>query len=166
MAVKTISELYVTELKDLYSAERQLVVGLPRVAKAATSPQLVAAFEAHLEQTKRQVVRLEKIFEMLGEEPTGHMCKAMEGLMEEAADVVEDVEKGPLRDCALVVGAQKVEHYEISGYGSASALAKLLGEDQHVKLLQETLNEESDADYSLTALAESEINPAALAQHA
>ncbi len=164
MAVKNINELYVDELKDLYSAERQLVEMLPRVAKAATSPELTKAVEMHLEQTKNQMTRLETICESLGEKPTGKRCKAMEGLLEEAKGILEEVETGPLLDCALIAAAQKVEHYEIASYGTVRAWAELLGKTEHCDLLQATLDEECSTDENLTKLAYEAINPAACNQ--
>ena len=151
-------ELYVTALKDLYSAETQLLEALPKMAKAASSPELTKAFKGHLEVTKGQVQRLETIFQELGEEPGGHECKAMRGLIEEADEIIEEVKSGPLLDAAMITAAQKVEHYEISGYGSARTFAQQLGEDYAVELLQATLDEESEADELLSEIALSTIN--------
>lgn len=163
MSVKSFDDLYIEELRDLYSAERQLVQALPRVAEAATSPELKKAVEAHLEQTETQVSRLEQIFEALGEKPTGHKCEAMEGLIEEAKGLIEDVEAGPILDAALIGGAQKVEHYEIAGYGTARTFAELLGHAEHVELLQATLDEEGQTDKDLTELS-MKLNQKAMSQ--
>jgi ferritin-like metal-binding protein YciE len=156
MADKGLKELYIDELKDLYSAENQLVKALPKMAKAATSPDLRAGFEEHLEQTKGHVQRLETIFEQLGESPKGKKCKAMEGLIEEGSEAIEEYE-GELLDAALIGAAQRVEHYEMAGYGTVSAFAEELGESDHVTLLNETLEEEKKTDEKLTGLA-GEIN--------
>jgi ferritin-like metal-binding protein YciE len=156
MAVETLKDLYIDELKDLYSAENQLVKALPKMAKAATSPDLRAGFEEHLEQTKGHVQRLETIFQQLGESPKGKKCKGMEGLIEEGSEAIEEYD-GELLDAALIGAAQRVEHYEMAGYGTVSAFAKVLGESEHVTLLDETLEEEKETDEKLTDLA-SDIN--------
>lgn len=153
MSVSSFNDLYIEELRDLYSAETQLVKALPKVAKAVTSSKLKAAVEKHLEETKGQVERLEKIFGELGEEPTGHTCKAMQGLIEEGDEMIKEVEAGPLRDAALIGGSQKIEHYEIAGYGTARTFAEMLGQSGHMKLLQATLDEEAATDEGLTKLA-------------
>ena len=152
MADKGLKELYIDELKDLYSAENQLVKALPKMAKAATSPDLRAGFEEHLEQTKGHVQRLETIFEQLGESPKGKKCKGMEGLIKEGSEAIEEYE-GELLDAALIGAAQRVEHYEMAGYGTVSAFAEELGESDHVTLLNETLEEEKETDEKLSALA-------------
>lgn len=161
MAVENFEELYLEELRDLYSAETQLVKALPKVAKACTTPALKQAVEEHLEVTKGQVQRLEQIFQDMDEKPTGHHCKAMEGLIKESNDTIEEMEEGVLLDAAIIVGAQKIEHYEIAGYGSVRTFAEQLGYDEHIELLQATLTEEGDADDSLTNLAMNDVNPAA-----
>jgi ferritin-like metal-binding protein YciE len=153
MAEKGLKELYIDELKDLYSAENQLVKALPKMAKAATSEDLRAGFEEHLEQTKGHVQRLETIFKDLDEKPTGKKCKGMEGLIEEGAEAIEEYE-GDLLDAALIGAAQRVEHYEMAGYGTVSAFAEELGEAEHVALLNETLGEEEETDEKLSGLAE------------
>lgn len=163
MPVSEFSELYIQELRDLYSAERQLVDALPTVARAADSPKLVDAIEMHLEQTIQHVTRLETIFSEIGEKPTGHKCKAMEGLITEGKEMIKEIEKGPIRDAAIITAAQKIEHYEISGYGSARTFAELIGQANHAELLQTTLNEESTTDENLTKLAMSTINEEAAA---
>src|SRR5580698_3164983 len=152
MAVETLKDLYIDELKDLYSAENQLVKALPKMAKAATSPDLRAGFEEHLEQTKGHVQRLETIFQQLGESPKGKKCKGMEGLIEEGSEAIEEYD-GELLDAALIGAAQRVEHYEMAGYGTVSAFAEELGESKHVSLLNETLEEEKETDEKLSGLA-------------
>ena len=152
MANESLKKLYVDELKDLFSAENQLVKALPKMAKAATSEELAAGFEEHLEQTKGHVQRQETIFQQLGESPKGKKCKAMEGLIEEGSDAIEEHE-GAVLDAALVGAAQRVEHYEIAGYGTVIAFADELGESKHVSLLNETLEEEKETEEKLTELA-------------
>nr|AXL05485.1 hypothetical protein AYO47_08440 [uncultured bacterium] len=165
MKLDTLESLFVTELKDLLSAEKQLVKALPKMAKGATSEELRAAFEEHLEQTKGQVARLEQVFALVDKSPRAEHCKAMESLIEEGAELLEEDGDPAVKDAALIGAAQKVEHYEISGYGTARSLAELLGLDQAVKLLQESLDEEKETDLKLTDLAMSEINPEAEAAH-
>jgi ferritin-like metal-binding protein YciE len=159
MAEQGLKELFVDELKDLYNAENQLVKALPKLAKAAETPELKTGFEEHLEQTKGHVERLESIFSELGENPKGKKCKGMEGLVEEGAEAIEEYE-GAVRDAALIGGAQRVEHYEIAGYGTVIAMAKQLGESDHAKLLEQTLAEEKETDAKLTSLSQ-KVNPAA-----
>jgi ferritin-like metal-binding protein YciE len=144
----------VDELKDLYSAENQLVKALPKMAKAASSDELRQGFEEHLEQTKEHVQRLEKIFQAIGESPKGKKCKGMEGLIEEGSEAMEEDYEGNVKDAALIGAAQRVEHYEIAGYGTVRSMAETLGEDDHVSLLEETLEEEKATDEKLTELAE------------
>ena len=148
-----LKELYVDELKDLYNAENQLVKALPKTAKAASSEELRAGFEEHLEQTKSHVQRLEQIFEMLDESPKGKKCKGMEGLIEEGSEIMEEDFEGALLDAALIGAAQRVEHYEIAAYGTVRAFAEELGESEHALLLAETLEEEKETDEKLTELA-------------
>jgi ferritin-like metal-binding protein YciE len=157
--VKTnrLKHLYIGELKDLYSAENQLVKALPKMAKAATSPDLRAGFEGHLEQTKEHVARLEKIFKALGESPKGKHCKGMEGLITEGAEMIEEDPAPEELDAGLISAAQRVEHYEIAGYGCVSAYAKLLGETDADLLLRKTLEEEKATNQKLTELS-GEIN--------
>ena len=155
-----LKELYIDELKDLYSAENQLVKALPKMAKAASSEELRQGFEEHLEQTRGHVERLEKIFELLDESPKGKKCMGMEGLVKEGGEVLEEDFEGALMDAALIGAAQRVEHYEIAAYGTASEFAKVLGEDEHASLLEQTLQEEKETDEKLTELAK-EINPEA-----
>jgi ferritin-like metal-binding protein YciE len=148
-----LKELYIDELKDLYNAENQLVKALPQLARAATSDELRQGFEEHLDQTKGHVERLEKIFEMLGESPKGKKCKGMEGLIEEGSEVMEEDYECNLLDAALIGAAQRVEHYEIAGYGTVRSFAETLGETEHVSLLDETLSEEKETEEKLTELA-------------
>jgi ferritin-like metal-binding protein YciE len=157
MATKGLKELYVDELKDLYSAENQLVKALPKMAKAASSDELRSGFEEHLEQTKGHVARLEQIFETLDESPKGKKCKGMEGLIEEGSEATEEGYEDAVLDAALIGAAQRVEHYEIAGYGTARAMAEELGETEHASLLSETLTEEEETDEKLTELSK-EIN--------
>lgn len=158
MSLDSLHDLYVNELKDLYNAENQLVKALPKLAKAAANPDLKAAFEEHLEVTRAQVERLEQIFERLGVSPKGKKCKAMEGLVEEGKEVIEEKGTAAVRDAALIAAAQRVEHYEMAGYGCVRTFARLLGDEQAATLLQETLNEEAEADKKLTELAETVVN--------
>jgi ferritin-like metal-binding protein YciE len=152
--------LYIDELKDLYSAETQLLKALPKMAKASSSEELRRGFEEHLEQTKGHVERLEQIFEMLEESPKGKKCKGMEGLIEEGREAVKDGLEGDVLDAALIGAAQRVEHYEMAAYGTTHAFAEILGEDKQVELLQATLQEEKETDQKLTQLSQ-RINPQA-----
>jgi ferritin-like metal-binding protein YciE len=154
MAVKTIEDLFIHELSDIYSAEKQLTKALPRLARAAEAPELKQAFEAHLEETQGQVERIDQIVEALGIHLKRMKCAAMEGLVEEGKEVIDEIPAGPLRDAALIGGAQKVEHYEIASYGTLSAIAKQLGYKDAIPLLQATLKEEKATDEKLTILAE------------
>jgi ferritin-like metal-binding protein YciE len=149
----TLRELLIDELKDLYNAEGQLVKALPKMAKAATNPKLKAGFEEHLAETKEQVSRLEEAFRILGEKPKGKTCHAMQGLVEEGKEAIEEDGNDAVRDAQLIGAAQRVEHYEIAAYGTARAFAATLGEDKVAKLLQETLDEEGETNKKLTALA-------------
>jgi ferritin-like metal-binding protein YciE len=153
-----LEELLVDELKDLYNAENQIIKALPKMAKAASSPELRRAFERHLEETRNHVERLDQIGEELETKMTGKKCHGMEGLIEEGKEIMsEDLEENAL-DAGLIGAAQKVEHYEIAAYGTARAHAELLGHTKVVRLLQQTLNEEAATDKKLTQLAESIIN--------
>jgi ferritin-like metal-binding protein YciE len=145
-------ELYIDELRDLYNAENQLVKALPKMAKAATSPDLQAGFKEHLEQTQGHVQRLEQIFEKLGESPKGKTCKAMEGLIEEGSEAIDEYE-GTILDAALIGAAQRVEHYEMAAYGTVIAFAEEMGHADHISLLEETLEEEKETDEKLTELS-------------
>ena len=157
MRKASLRQLYVDELKDLYSAETQLVKALPKMAKASSSAQLRQAFEEHLRQTSEQVSRLEQIFDLLEEKPTGKKCLGMEGLVKEGSETMQENYDDAVMDAAIIGAAQRVEHYEIAGYGTARAFAELFGEDEHVSLIEQTLEEEKQADEKLTQLAE-EIN--------
>jgi ferritin-like metal-binding protein YciE len=154
MESNRLKHLYVEELRDLYSAESQMVKALPKMIKAATSEDLRAGFAEHLEQTKGHVLRLQEIFKVLGESPKGKLCKGMEGLIKEGGDMIEEGPTPEELDAGLISAAQRVEHYEIAGYGCVSTYAKLLGEDEAVSLLRETLEEEKKTDAKLTELAE------------
>jgi len=163
MKLKTLHDLYVDELKDLYSAEHQILKALPKMATAASDAHLAKAFTDHLAQTKDQVARLDKIFKKLDVSPRGKTCKAMEGLLEEGKEVVDEDADPTVKDAALIAAAQRVEHYEMAGYGCVRTFARLLGEDAAADLLQETLDEEGAADKKLTKLAETVINVVAVA---
>ena len=153
-----LDELLQDELKDLYSAENQIIKALPRMAKGASSPELRRAFERHLEETRRQVDRLNQIGEMLEMKLTGKKCKGMEGLIEEGKEVMQELDDEDAIDAGLIGAAQKVEHYEIAAYGTARTHAEMLGYTRVARLLQQTLNEEGATDKKLTALAESVVN--------
>jgi ferritin-like metal-binding protein YciE len=158
MSMDSLKDLYIDELKDLYNAENQLLKALPKMAKKASAPELKRAFQDHLVQTEGHVNRLEKIFKGLGEKPTGKTCKAMKGLVEEGKEIIEEDGDDAVLDAALIGAAQKVEHYEIAGYGVARTFASLLGEEEAMESLQRTLNEEGETDKKLTQIAESAIN--------
>jgi ferritin-like metal-binding protein YciE len=157
----SLKKLYVDELKDLYSAENQLVKALPKMAKAASSDYLRKGFEKHLEQTKGHVARLELIFRSLDESPKGKKCMGMEGLIKEGSEVIGEDFVGAVMDAALIGAAQRVEHYEIAAYGTVREFAKILDEPKHASLLEETLNEEKETDEKLTNLSR-EINTQAI----
>jgi ferritin-like metal-binding protein YciE len=148
-----LREVYLESLKDLYSAESQLVKALPKMAKAASSDELRQGFEEHLEQTKGHVQRLEQVFEALGESPKGKKCVGMEGLVKEGSEIMGEDFEGPMMDAALIGAAQKVEHYEIAAYGTVSEFARTLGESEHASLLDQTLQEEKETDEKLTEIA-------------
>ncbi|MFN2421608.1 MAG: ferritin-like domain-containing protein [Gemmatimonadota bacterium] len=163
MSLQTLEDLFIDSLKDLYSAEKQLIKALPRMAKAATSPDLKRAFEGHLAQTRAQVTRIEKVFKDLEGNPGGKKCMGMEGLIEEGKEVLSEAEEeGSVLDAGLIAAAQKVEHYEIAAYGTAREWAQLLGYKNAAKLLQQTLDEEAAANEKLTSLAADGINENAL----
>ena len=162
MKMISLQDLFVSELKDLYSAENRLVKALPKMAKAASSEDLKQAFEDHLEETKGHVERLEQIFDELDVNPKGKKGKAMEGLIEEGKEMIDENAEADVKDAGLIAAAQKVEHYEMSGYGSARTFARMLGHEKAANLLQQTLNEEGEADKKLTAIAESHVNQAAM----
>ena len=155
MKANSLRELFVEELRDLYDAENQLIKALPKMAEGSASPELREAFEEHLEQTRNHVTRLEKLFAGLDEKPKGEKCKGMEGLVKEGSDLLKENDIDPeVKDAAIISAAQRVEHYEIAGYGTVRTFAELLGEDEAVSLLEETLEEEKETDQKLTQLAE------------
>jgi ferritin-like metal-binding protein YciE len=160
MQKESLQELYIDELRDLYNAETQLVKALPKMAKAASNDRLREAFEEHLHQTSEHVSRLEQIFEQLEEKPSGKKCLGMEGLVKEGAETMGEDYAEDVMDAAIIGAAQRVEHYEMAGYGTVRTLAGLLGQDAHVVLLDQTLEEEKEADKKLTDLSQ-EINPKA-----
>jgi len=162
MALKTLQDLFVDELKDVYSAEKQILQALPKMAKASSSPDLRRAFETHREQTENQVARLDTIFKQLGASPRGKRCKGMEGLLEEGSERVQDEGEEAVIDAGLIAAAQRMEHYEIAAYGCLQAYATLLGQEKAATLLEETLQEEEAADQLLSKLANGGINQAAL----
>jgi ferritin-like metal-binding protein YciE len=162
MQANSLRELYVAELRDLYSAETQLVKALPKMAKASSNAELRQGFEEHLRQTSEHVSRLEQIFDMIGEKATGKKCVGMEGLVKEGAETMKEDYDDTVMDAAIIGAAQRVEHYEIAAYGTVRAFAEQLGEDDHVSLIEQTLNEEKQTDEKLTQLAE-QINSEASA---
>lgn len=154
MKIDSLNGLYLEQLRDLYDAEQQLIEALPKMAKASVSPELRSAFEEHWEQTKEHVRRIETIFEEMGEKAKGQKCKAMEGLVKEGAEVIkEDMEDG-VKDAALIAAAQRVEHYEMAGYGCVRTYASLLGDQKASAILEKTLQEEKEADETLGGIAE------------
>jgi ferritin-like metal-binding protein YciE len=163
MALDTLKDLFLSELRDIYHAENQLLAALPRMAEAAVAPALRDAFIKHLEETEIQVQRLDNVFEALGESARGKRCQGMEGIVEEGKELMAEDGGEPVLDAALIAAAQKVEHYEIAAYGCLVTYAGLLGEPQIAKLLKATLAEEEATDKALTALGESGINQAAVA---
>lgn len=161
MKLNTLKDLYIHELKDLYSAEKQLIKALPKMAKAASNQKLAESFETHLKQTREHASRLENVLAALDQTTRGPKCKGMEGVIKEGAEVIEEEADDEVRDAALIAAAQRVEHYEIAGYGTARTYAELLGDKAGAKILQTTLDEEAETDVKLTKLAESTINVAA-----
>jgi ferritin-like metal-binding protein YciE len=156
MKENQLRELYLEQLRDLYSAETQLVKSLPKMAEAATSEELRTSFQRHLSETQEHVRRLQTIFENLSQKPTGEKCKGMEGLIKEGSEVIANDEfEGELKDAALIAAAQRVEHYEIAGYGTVRTFANLLEDDEALALLEQTLDEEKETDQKLTEIAES-----------
>jgi ferritin-like metal-binding protein YciE len=152
MESQDLKELFVDELRDLYNAENQLIKALPKMAKAANSEELSSGFEAHLEQTKGHVQRLEQIFQTLGEKASGKKCKGMEGLIAEGSEVMDEDFEGEVMDAALVGAARRVEHYEMAAYNTAIKFAEMLGQDEAMKLLEQTLEEETDTDEKLVGI--------------
>jgi ferritin-like metal-binding protein YciE len=164
MKIKTVNDLFADMIKDLYSAESQLVKALPKMAKKASTPELKKGFEKHLEQTIAQKDRLENIADILDITPKGKKCMAMEGLIEEAEDMISEIKDPDVLDAGLIAAAQKVEHYEIASYGTAATFAKMLTNNEILNLLLQTLEEEKSTDAKLTEVAESLVNEKA-AQH-
>ena len=158
MEMNDLQDLFIEELKDLYSAEKQLLKALPRVVKAVENPELKNALQNHVRETEGHVQRLEQIFDRLGTSGRGKKCKGMEGLIEENKEMLGEDAQPEVLDAGIIVGAQKVEHYEIAGYGSAVTFAKLLGDQESANLLAQTLDEEERTDKLLTQIAESSIN--------
>ena len=163
MELETLKDLYIHELKDLYSAENQIIKALPKMAKAATNEELIAGFEEHLEQTEKHAERLEQILESHGETTRGPKCKGMEGVISEGDEMIKEDAEDDVKDAGLIAAAQRVEHYEMAGYGCARTYAELLGDTKGAKLLQKTLEEEKATDEKLTELAKSTINVEAMA---
>ena len=155
MKMENLQDLYIHELKDLYSAENQIIKALPKMAKAATHPKLADGFKQHLEQTKEHAARLERILKSHDETTRGPKCKGMEGVLKEGQEMIEEDAEDDVRDAGLITAAQRVEHYEMAGYGTARTYAQLLGDNAGAKLLQKTLDEEGATDKKLTKLAES-----------
>jgi ferritin-like metal-binding protein YciE len=166
MTFDSLQKLFVEELRDLYSAENQLLKALPKMAKTASSDELKQAFEDHLEETKEHVARLDEIFQGLDQSPKGKTCKAMKGLVEEGCEILEEQGEESVLDAGIIAAAQKVEHYEIASYGTVRTWARLLGEDEAAELLQQTLDEEGEANKRLNELAEEIVNPEALSEEA
>lgn len=155
MKSNSLQELYLGELRDLYDAEHQIIKALPKMISKTSSEELKSALTEHLEVTRRQAERLEQIFENMGEKAKAQKCKGMAGVIEEGSELLKEAEDEDVRDAAIIASAQKVEHYEMAGYGTVRTWATLLGEDDAVNLLEETLNEEKEADQKLTEIAES-----------
>ena len=158
MELESLHELYLEKLRDLYSAEQQILKALPKVRKKVTHEELQEAMDTHIAQTEQQVQRLERIFEQLGESPKGKHCKGMEGLLAEASELMGEDADADVLDAGLIAAAQAVEHYEMAGYGTARTYAELLGFDDHSELLQQTLNEEAETDRILTEIAMTSVN--------
>lgn len=156
--IKTLDDLFVHTLQDIYYAENQIAKSLPKMISKATDPQLKQGFETHLEETKNQIKRLEQVFQMHGQEVKGVTCAAMDGILEEATETMSDVDDKDVLDAAMLASAQAVEHYEITRYGTLIAFAKQLGRQDCASVLQQTLDEEKATDQKLTALAESRVN--------
>jgi ferritin-like metal-binding protein YciE len=162
MALKSLQDLFIHELRDIYSAENQLTKALPKMAKAASTEELRNAFEMHLEETQNQIERLNQIFETLGVSSRGPKCKGMEGLIEEGNEMMKEKAEPMVSDAGLITSAQRVEHYEIAAYGGARTFAQMLGMNDVAQMLQQTLDEEKRTDEKLTAIAEGWINQSAM----
>lgn len=163
MELKNLEKLFLHELKDLYSAENQILEALPEMIEEASDDDLRKALDMHRDETREQVARLDEIFEMLGEDPGGQKCEAMASLIEEGEKVMKEADKGAVRDAGIIASAQRVEHYEIAGYGTAATYAEMLEQDDYVELMEETLEEEKSADKKLTKIAKRTVNPKARA---
>jgi ferritin-like metal-binding protein YciE len=161
MKLLSLEDLFNEELRDIYDAERQLIKALPKMAKAATSDELRQAFEEHLDQTRGQVERLERVFEACGKKARGKTCEAMQGLIEEGENIIDADGEDMVRDAGLIAAAQRVEHYEMAVYGCLRTWASQLDKQEVVELLEQTLNEEKEADHKLTQIAEGMVNLAA-----
>ncbi len=161
MKLDSLRTLWIEEMRDIYNAENQLLKALPKMAKKASTPELKKAFESHLEETKTHAERLEEIFARLGKKPSGKTCKAMKGLVEEGSEMMEEDGPASVIDAGIIAAAQRVEHYEMAGYGVVRTFASVLGEDDAEELLQETLDEEGAADKKLTEIAENFVNEGA-----
>ncbi len=164
MKIESLRDLYLEQLQDLYNAEQQLIKALPKLAKAASSQDLKAAFEEHLDKTRQHAQRIETICEQMGEKAQGQKCKAMEGLVKEGGDVLDEDMEETIKDAAIIAAAQRVEHYEIAGYGCVCAYATRLGENDAAELLAQTLEEEKEADKTLSEIAE-QLNLEAVQDH-
>jgi ferritin-like metal-binding protein YciE len=162
MKLNTLHDLYLHQLKDLYSAESQLIDALPDMAKEANHPDLKQAFSEHLQQTKQQKSRLEKIGKSLGEDLDGETCQAMKGLIKEGKEMIKQKAADPVKDAGLIAAAQRVEHYEIAGYGTVCTFAEMLGRNDDLQLLKETLSEEKNTDDKLNKIAKQTVDPAAM----
>jgi ferritin-like metal-binding protein YciE len=164
MELNTLKDLYVHELKDLYSAEKQLIKAIPKMEKAAKNKELATGFQEHLEQTKEHAQRLERLLSSLGQSTRGPKCQGMAGIVAEGAEMIEEEGNDEVKDAGLIAAAQRVEHYEMAGYGTARTYAELLGDREGVKLLSQTFEEEKETDEKLTKLAKSAINVGAAAK--
>jgi ferritin-like metal-binding protein YciE len=158
MQVENLRELLIAEIRDIYDAEEQIVDELPDIIDKVQSPQLKSALQMHLEETRGQILRLEQVFNKLGEEVEGETCAGMKGILKEGSDAIDDAEKGDVRDAVIIAACQKVEHYEIASYGCVRTYAKQLGLNDVAQLLQQTLDEEGNADKKLTTIAEQTVN--------
>ncbi|HEU4641867.1 MAG TPA: ferritin-like domain-containing protein [Gemmatimonadaceae bacterium] len=162
MKSDSLRQFYIEQLRDLYNAESQIVKALPKMVEKATHPALKDAFQLHVEQTQQHIDRLQRIFTMLGERPSGEKCKGMEGLLDEAQDTMKKHDNSDVLDAAMIAMAQRVEHYEMAGYGCVRTYANTLGLSDQAQILQETLTEEGETDHKLTAIAEDVVNADAL----
>lgn len=164
MPAKSLHDLFVEELRDMYDGEKRLTKAIPKMAKAANSPELRLAFTNHLRETEKQVTRLEQVFRSIGEKPRGKKCDGIMGIVEESNTMIQELDRGPVLDAALIGGAQKVEHYEIASYGTLAYFADLMGHERARDLLGDTLVEEKAADEKLNTIAKSKVNRQALTQ--